>query len=456
MVTPISAQDTRLSTPLVPLPPLVPGLPIVGSALSLARNPLQFFLTHYRRYGPVFRVRMLHQECTVLGGLEVNQFLVNGDEVFPSKDAFAALAREYGTERLLPAMDGPTHQRRRRLQRPSYSRERLYARLPEMLHLTEELLQGWKPGDRMAVFPTLQRIIVQQLGLVLLNRPPQNTFAAVRTLVQFNMFVTILDFLPSLPLRWPTYVQAKARVLAFCADIIEEHRAIPSAQRIPDLVDALLEERDEEGNPFSDRDIIGEMMGSFFAGMDTVSGTCSFMLYTILKTPGLLTQVQEEIDQAFTGGAFDARRLKAMPVLHAVALETLRRYPIAPITPRTVGQPFEIAGYRLEPGARVFLVNGLTHFLPEYFPEPERFDIGHFTPDARRARPANAFAPFALGAHTCLGAGLAETQIMVLISLLLHTFELALDPPGLEVKMLFRPAPTPGAKFRIKVVRRRQ
>jgi cytochrome P450 len=456
MITQISAQKSSLSSPPAPLPPLVPGLPVLGSALSMARNPLQFFLTHYHRYGPIFRVRVLNHECTVLGGLEVNQFLVNGDEVFPSKDAFAALAHEYGTENLLPAMDGPAHLRRRRLQRGSYSRERLYARMPEILHLTEGMLQDWKPGDLIAVFPTLQRIIVQQLGLVLLNRPPQDTFDAVRTLVQFNLFVNILGFVPPFPLHWPGYLRAKARVLKLCAEIVEEHRTIPSTQRTPDLVDDLLAERDEDGNSFSERDIIGEMMGSFFAGMDTVSGTCSFMLYAILKTPGLLTQVQEEIDQAFSGGSFDLQYLKRMPVLHATALETLRRYPIAPVTPRTVGQPFEFAGYRLEPGARVFLVNGLTHFLPEYFPEPERFDIHHFDSAARKNRPANAFAPFALGAHTCLGAGLAETQIMVLISILLHTFELALDPPDFEVKMLFRPAPTPGTKFQVKVMRRWQ
>ncbi|HEY6542786.1 MAG TPA: cytochrome P450 [Ktedonobacteraceae bacterium] len=455
MITQISAQKSSLSSSLTPLPPLVPGFPVFGSALSMARNPLQFFLTQYHRYGPIFRVRVLNHECTVLGGLEVNQFLVNGDEVFPSKAAFAALAREYGTENLLPAMDGSAHLRRRRLQRRSYARERLYARMPELLHLTEEMLQGWRPGSEMAVFPALQRIIVQQLGLVLLNRPPQDAFDAVRTLVQFNLFVNILGFIPPLPLRWPAYQRAKARVIKLCAEIVEEHRAIPSTQRIHDLVDDLLEERDEDGNPYTDRDIIGEMMGSFFAGMDTVSGTCSFMLYAILKTPGLLAQVQEEIDQAFSSGSFDPRSLRTMPVLHATALETLRRYPIAPVTSRTVGLPFEFAGYRVEPGTRVFLVNGLTHFLPEYFPEPERFDIHHFDSDARKSRPANAFAPFALGAHTCLGAGLAEAQIMVLISILLHTFELALDPPGFEVKMLFRPAPTPGAKFRVKVLRRR-
>ena len=36
-------------------------------------------------------------------------------------------------------------------------------------------------------------------------------------------------------------------------------------------------------------------MGTFFAGMDTVSVTCSFMLYAILKAPGLLAQVQKHL-----------------------------------------------------------------------------------------------------------------------------------------------------------------
>src|SRR4051812_37507223 len=93
----------------VPLPPLVPGLPILGNALPMAGNPLQYFVEQYRRYGPIFRIKVLNKPYTVLGGLEANRFLISGNEVFSSHEALSGMGRELGTEKLLLAMDGPEH-----------------------------------------------------------------------------------------------------------------------------------------------------------------------------------------------------------------------------------------------------------------------------------------------------------------------------------------------------------
>lgn len=39
------------------LPPLVPGLPLLGNARDMAGNPLPFLVAAYKHYGPIFRVR---------------------------------------------------------------------------------------------------------------------------------------------------------------------------------------------------------------------------------------------------------------------------------------------------------------------------------------------------------------------------------------------------------------
>ena len=48
------------------------------------------------------------------------------------------------------------------------------------------------------------------------------------------------------------------------------------------------------------------------------------------------------------------------------------------------------------------------HFLPEFFPEPEEFDIDRYHAPRNERRLDGAYAPFGLGDHTCLGAGIAE------------------------------------------------
>jgi hypothetical protein len=62
-------------TTKLPLPPIVSGAPILGSARDMLKDPLMFMVRAHEQYGPIFRVRALHLEYTILAGLEANQFL---------------------------------------------------------------------------------------------------------------------------------------------------------------------------------------------------------------------------------------------------------------------------------------------------------------------------------------------------------------------------------------------
>jgi hypothetical protein len=70
-------------------PPLVPGLPVVGNSLGLLQDPTRFFLNAYRKYGPVFRVRIPTApggEITVMAGPEANVFAGHeGEEYFTTR-----------------------------------------------------------------------------------------------------------------------------------------------------------------------------------------------------------------------------------------------------------------------------------------------------------------------------------------------------------------------------------
>ena len=83
------------------------------------------------------------------------------------------------------------------------------------------------------------------------------------------------------------------------------------------------------------------------------------------------------------------------------------------------------------------------HYLPEYFPQPERFDIDRYLPERNEHRQPGAYAPFGLGPHRCLGNGFAEVQIAVTLATIMHNVELVLDPPDYELQI--NPAPTPQA-----------
>src|SRR5258706_9399703 len=72
-----------------PLPPLVSGAPIIGSGLSLAKEPVRFLTGLYQKYGPVFRIRVFNQIVTVMAGLEMKKITPPpGKKVFINQKVF--------------------------------------------------------------------------------------------------------------------------------------------------------------------------------------------------------------------------------------------------------------------------------------------------------------------------------------------------------------------------------
>ena len=91
---------------------------------------------------------------------------------------------------------------------------------------------------------------------------------------------------------------------------------------------------------------------------------------------------------------------------------------------RSVAQPVEIAGGRLEEGELVYLLLGSANRDPARFPNPDRFDI---------ARGDNRHVSFGVGIHFCLGAPLARLEAEVALGTLLRRFpRLRLETDTLE------------------------
>src|SRR6516225_7255696 len=94
------------------LAPLVPGCPLLGNALEMAKDPIQFWVGAARKHGSVFRVRYptAPGEMTVISGLAANEFATkHGHEVFTTREYYQKLTRETGTTNYICALDGDNH-----------------------------------------------------------------------------------------------------------------------------------------------------------------------------------------------------------------------------------------------------------------------------------------------------------------------------------------------------------
>ena len=438
-----------------PVPPMADGMPILGSARPLMADPLAFLVQQYQKHGPVFSVKALNRRFTVLAGPAANQFLSTaGDAHLSGRYTWATFADEIDSEYFLAALDGEPHSRMRKILKKPYSRSVILDKLPDTVALTRALLADWQPGATFVVFPTMQRLIAEQIGQLLLGSGPGDAFpdfvVFMRTLLN-----AVLGQWPKISLRMPRYRHAKENVMQLAAGMLAAHRARPAAEGEGDLIDYLLAASVDNPDLLSEPELLIGALGPYLAGIDTAAGTTSFLIYALLKQPETLARLQVELDAVFAEGPLTGDKLRKMPILHAVAQETLRMYPVAPMVPRTVVQPFSFAGYQLAEMEPVMAATSVAHFDPQVYTEPNRFDIDRCLPPRLEQRQPGAFAPYGFGGHTCAGAGFAEVEIMATAATLFHELELALADPAYQLHRTYSPSPAPDKNCRIRVVRRR-
>jgi cytochrome P450 len=435
-----------------PLPPLADLQDV-----ARADQPL---VALYRRYGPVFRLAQAGKEPRViLAGPEANVFMArHEDEFFSTREHWeqfdATITQRQGSG-MIEARDGEANRKRRAGSSRQWSRTRILDQIPQMIEITLECTRDWQKGASIAVHASMRRLVAEQLGRLLVGYEPGE---------YLDDFVTYLNTAitntlekgnhKGESLESEKYRRAVERVNEFSRKAYEAHLIHPQPTGKPDMIDEAMQ--GTAHLPEAYRKVILEhvALGPMLAGIDTVANSLSFMVYAMLANLDARQRVQMEVDAAFSDGPLTWEKLKRMPDLHGAMMETLRRYPVAGSHIARVAKPLTIAGYRLEPGTTVQVAMTVPHYMEEFYPHPLQFDIDRFRAPRNEHRQRGAYAPFGLGDHTCLGAGIAEVQLMITMATLLNTYTLAFDPPDYQLVIERHPTPVPGNNFHVKVVER--
>ncbi len=433
-----------------PLPPLVD--------LSSVTQEEQPLVALYRTYGPVFRFPNPGQAPRIiLAGPEINVFMArHEDEFFTTGEQwkqFDAMISQKPRSGMTEARDGEANRKRRAQSSRHWSRARILDQIPQMIEITLEWTHGWQESSSIAVHANMRRLVAEQLGQLLLGVSPGeylddfvtylNT-TIVNTLKVGNKSVDRFDS--------PAYQRAVERVNEFGRKAYEAHLLHPQPNGKPDMIDDAIRETAQYPEQYRRAILEHVALGPMLAGIDTVANSLSFMIYALLANPDAGIRVQVEVDAAWSQGPLTWEKLRQMPDLQGAMMETLRRYPVAGGHRARVARPLTLAGYRLEPGDDVEVAMTVPHFLSELYSNPMQFDIDRFRAPRNEHRKPGAYAPFGLGDHTCLGAGIAEVQLMVTMATLLNTFTLQFDPPGYQLVIEEHPTPAPGNHFQVKVV----
>jgi cytochrome P450 len=141
--------------------------------------------------------------------------------------------------------------------------------------------------------------------------------------------------------------------------------------------------------------------------------------------------------------------------LDAGVAESLRMYPPAAVSARTVGQGFTFGGYDIQPGITLLFSPLVTHRMPQLWPEPTRFRPERWDRAAPgfRAPSPYEYLPFGGGAHRCLGAALALMEMSAVLARVLARVDLEPVPQRVRATSVIAMRPRDGVLARVRAVR---
>ena len=438
-----------------PPPPFADGaLPIVGNALSMTGNLSEWLAKRFRELGPVFRIRALSHVFTVLAGPEANRFLLQQGRLHLRNVKFyARMTQALGAHRFINGMDGAEHFRLRKVLGNGYSRAYVLDRIDDAIGIIVREVDALPVQTPMAALPTLQRLIGKQIGVLCTGVHADEYMDDLIRYLDRMITVTSMRS-PGFMMRTPRMRRIWARMEALCEQVLKTHEPERRKGKVPDLIDDILALHRADPQFLPETELTSACLGPFFVSLHTEASIAASMLYSLLKYPDIMTRVLQEVDEFFAGGGPTAGKLRAMDVTHRVGMETLRLYGPAPSVMRTVVNAFEFEGYAIPAGTTAMFATTVPHFLPEYFSEPERFDIERYAPGRAEHRQPGAYAPFGLGTHRCLGDGFMEVSLALTLATMLHRAKITMHPPNYKLKMGYSPVAAPKSSFKIMVTPR--
>ncbi len=431
-------RGIRMRTPT----PTVRGLPVIGNTIEMAGNVGQFLTEQYLKLGPVYRVKVLNREYTVLAGANANNFVHrHGRDYLRSKETWQDFDQEFGASRSMVSVDGDDHVKLRKCMRNGYSQRVVSDQLDKVVSIVKREIGNSEDDKPRRVLYTMQRLVSEQIGILTTGVSPADYIDDLILFLETMLLIRVTKARPSLELSRPRVNRAHRRIKEFSQKVIEAHDPHLRQDRSPDLIDMCLKMHREDPALVPETDYTLTTLGPYFAGLETAAVATSFVLYAMLTQPELMERSREEAEQFFEGHLSGASALATLDVIGRAMMESLRMWPVTPSIVRTVSNSFDFEGYRIPAGEQVMIATSVPHLLEEYFPNPTEFDIDRYLPGRDEHRQLGAFVPFGVGAHRCLGADFAQLLVMTNIATLIHFFDIKMGSSKYTLKI--RPIPTP-------------
>jgi cytochrome P450 len=332
--------------------------------------------------------------------------------------------------------EGDLWRRQRRLIQPAFQRQRLLGYGSTMVSAADQLLSTWQDGQRRDVHADMMALTLDIALRTLFGAELGDEGARISVLVEaaLRRFSQRLESLSSLvPDTWPIpgnlrFLRSASELDRVVLTIIARRQAEPPRD---DLLQILLDARDERGAPMSRRQLKDEVMTLFLAGHETTASALSWTWYLLGTHPEVEAELHASLDRTLGGRPPTVDDLPELCFVERVVTESMRLLPPVWAIGRQAIEPVQIGGYDLPKGTLVSMSQWVMHRDPRWFDDPERFWPDRWLDGHEgqaRKPPRYAYLPFGGGPRQCIGNNFALLEATLLLAALAQRFRFELIP----------------------------
>lgn len=403
------------------------GLPVVGRFFDYTRDPLAVFRHQWETYGPVSPFRAVLDDVVMLLGPDAcEEALRNKDKAFANGPAWGRIVGPFFNRGLM-LLDFEEHHAHRRIMQEAFTRDRLAAYAERIHPAVATGTASWGTERGFRVYPALKQLTLdiaadifmggaEQTGrseMERVNRAFIDCVQAAAGIVRADVPFT----------RWGRAHRGRALLERFLRDYLPAKRAT----RTDDIFSVLCHIETEDGERFSDEDVVNHMIFLMMAAHDTSTITTS----TILRLLGQHPEWQERCraETLELGPEPTLAELEVLESLDWVMKEALRLHAPVPVLVRRAVADTVVQGCRIPAGTDVIVGVQFSHVMEDYWNDPMRFDPERFSPDRREDRSHRyAWEPFGGGVHKCIGLYFAGMEVKAILHRLLRHYRWSVDP----------------------------
>ncbi len=419
------------------------AIPVLGNALQVSVPKLHLQLEQWAaHYGTPYTFRLGPQRVLVIGdpGLAAKVMRAR-PETFRRLSPLAPVLRELGMDGVFSA-EGEAWRHQRRLSMQALAHRHLRGFFPTLRTMVERLRLRFAAaaagGRELLLRDEFSRFTVDVTTALVFGHDAK-TLSSDEDIIQ-RRISTMFDKLAErvfAPIPYWRLVRlpsdrrsdrVRDELAAWMQGLIDKTRERLTAQseiEPTNMIEAMLIARDEADKAYSDPLISANALTMLLAGEDTTASTMAWAVHELCDNPVPAARLRDEAERVLGDSLVpeDIEISAALTYATAVAHETMRLRPAAPIMMVDANEDTEVGDVLVPAGASVAMLPRQLTGDAKRFSEPAAFLPERWLDEhAVEAHDPSAHIPFGSGPRICPGRTLALVEIRSVLGMLYRNF----------------------------------